>query len=210
LFKNILLATDFSTNALAARDAAVTLSGHEDMKLTVLHVYDLHQKLMDEGVFVHSELVEKAEQKRFQIEADEKLADYCKPLKDLFNKCDTLVREGNARQTIIRTADEIGADLIVIGSHSKKGFIDTSLGGVARYVGEHAHCPVLIMTDYKHQKERKALYKGDIMERETETISEVPKDCCCCSSAKSEMEYRVDKTPAEKQLTGEDEFSKEI
>jgi nucleotide-binding universal stress UspA family protein len=208
LFKNILLATDFSTNAMAARDAAITLSGHEDMKLTVLHVYDLHQKLMDEGVFVHSELVEKAEQKRFQIEADEKLADYCKPLKDLFKKCNTLVKEGRARQTIVETADELGADLIVIGSHSKKGFIDTTLGGVARYVGEHSHCPVLIMTDYKLQKKQKELYKGDITERQVEEISEVP-ESCECSCAKSEMEYRVDKTPAEKLLTGEDEVSRE-
>jgi nucleotide-binding universal stress UspA family protein len=202
LFKNILLATDFSTNALTARDAALTLAGSDDMKLTVLHVYDLHQKLMDEGVFVHSDLVEKAEQKRFQIEADEKLADYCKPLKDVFRKCETLVREGRARQTIIETAEEVGADLIVIGSHSKKGFIDTTLGGVARYVGEHASCPVLIMTDYKIAKKKKEQPQGDITERVPDEIAEVPVTEEVMME-KTEMDYRVDKTPAEKVLTGE-------
>ncbi|HSF30609.1 MAG TPA: universal stress protein, partial [Candidatus Tectomicrobia bacterium] len=36
-------------------------------------------------------------------------------------------------------------DLIVIGAHSKRSFLDVLLGGTAAYVSRHAPCPVVLV-----------------------------------------------------------------
>jgi nucleotide-binding universal stress UspA family protein len=46
-------------------------------------------------------------------------------------------------------ATEIEADLVVIGSHSKRGFIDIPIGGTARHVSTHASCAVLMVAPKK-------------------------------------------------------------
>ncbi len=146
MFKNILLATDFSKHSEIARKVAISLARGEGKKLTVLNVFDPHKEMLDEGVFLSSELVEKAETKHIKEEYEKKMKEFVKPIKDEGVDFVTLVEEGKPAPTILKKAEELEADIIVIGSHSKRGFIDVSLGGVARYVGEHAPCAVLIAT----------------------------------------------------------------
>ncbi len=50
---------------------------------------------------------------------------------------------GNAAQEIIETAQEKRCDLIVIGTHGRKGLSRLILGSVAEKVIRTAHCPVL-------------------------------------------------------------------
>jgi nucleotide-binding universal stress UspA family protein len=54
------------------------------------------------------------------------------------------LRDGDPRQTIIDCAKEWHADLIVLGSHGKKG-IDRMLGSVSDSVARHAPCSVEIV-----------------------------------------------------------------
>jgi nucleotide-binding universal stress UspA family protein len=159
LFKNILLATDFSDHSIVARKAAVSMAQGPGKKLTVLHIYDLRQRLLDEGVLMASEVVEAAEKKRVRKEAHENMLRFCSPLTGLEINYDFQIREGRAAEEIVETATEIKADLVVIGSHSRRGFVDVSLGGVARKVGEDAPCPVLIVTNYKEPVEPEAQEK---------------------------------------------------
>jgi nucleotide-binding universal stress UspA family protein len=53
-----------------------------------------------------------------------------------------LLKEGEPSALIIHLAESSGADLIVIGAHSKRSFLDVLLGGTASYVSRHAPCPV--------------------------------------------------------------------
>ena len=53
------------------------------------------------------------------------------------------VRSGHPYQTILKAAEEIDADLIVIASH-KPGMQDYFLGSVAAKVVRHAKCSVLV------------------------------------------------------------------
>jgi nucleotide-binding universal stress UspA family protein len=52
--------------------------------------------------------------------------------------------EGDPRQTIVDSAREWHADLIVMGSHGKKGF-ERMLGSVSDSVARHAPCSVEIV-----------------------------------------------------------------
>ncbi len=57
----------------------------------------------------------------------------------------TDVREGSANETILASADEWHPDLIVIGSHGKKGAERFFLGSVAEHVMRHAPCAVEVV-----------------------------------------------------------------
>ncbi|MCB9472171.1 MAG: universal stress protein [Cyanobacteriota/Melainabacteria group bacterium] len=52
---------------------------------------------------------------------------------------------GGPVDTILNTAEEIEADLIVMGSHQRKGIDRFWLGSVSEAVAEHAHCSVEII-----------------------------------------------------------------
>jgi nucleotide-binding universal stress UspA family protein len=54
-----------------------------------------------------------------------------------------ILREGVAWEEINAVADEMGADLIVIGTHGRRGLARALLGSVAENVIRTAHRPVL-------------------------------------------------------------------
>lgn len=60
-------------------------------------------------------------------------------------KAEVLIKEGHPAEKIIDTAKEIGADMIVVGSHGKHGAKRFLLGSVSSKVVEHAPCHVLVI-----------------------------------------------------------------
>ncbi len=57
----------------------------------------------------------------------------------------TSVAKGDARSIILEDAAEWHADLIVLGSHGRKGLDRFFLGSVSEAVARHAHCSVQIV-----------------------------------------------------------------
>lgn len=52
---------------------------------------------------------------------------------------------GSPDSRIVETAEEIGADLIIIGSHGYKKWERLLLGSVSNSVVHHAHCSVMVV-----------------------------------------------------------------
>lgn len=57
----------------------------------------------------------------------------------------TFHKLGNPRDEILLTAEEWGADLIIVGTHGRTGFDHFISGSVAEKVVRRAKCPVLII-----------------------------------------------------------------
>lgn len=57
----------------------------------------------------------------------------------------TRVVEADARTAILDVAADSGTDLIVVGSHGRRGLKKFLLGSVAESVARHAQCSVLIV-----------------------------------------------------------------
>ncbi len=62
-----------------------------------------------------------------------------------FGKVCLDVRMGDPGQVASDRAEELGADLIIIGSHGRTGLTRLVLGSVAERVTRLAHCPVLVV-----------------------------------------------------------------
>jgi nucleotide-binding universal stress UspA family protein len=53
--------------------------------------------------------------------------------------------EGRPDEAIVKFAEDVGADLIVMGSHGRTGLSKILLGSVAERVIGQAACPVLVV-----------------------------------------------------------------
>lgn len=62
-----------------------------------------------------------------------------------FGKVCLDVRIGDPGQVAADRAEELGADLIIVGSHGRTGLTRLVLGSVAERVTRLAHCPVLVV-----------------------------------------------------------------
>jgi nucleotide-binding universal stress UspA family protein len=60
-------------------------------------------------------------------------------------KIETVVRNGDSGETILETATELKADIIVIGTHSRSGFEKLLVGSVAENVLHHSLIPLYII-----------------------------------------------------------------
>ena len=66
-------------------------------------------------------------------------------LPSLLSVMASVIHHGPASEGIIFVADEVGADLIIMGSHGRTGVKRLLLGSVARAVLTESHIPVLIV-----------------------------------------------------------------
>lgn len=62
----------------------------------------------------------------------------------------TLVKEGDFADSILKTAKSIHADMIVLGSHSRKWLENMVMGSVTEKVLHHTSIPLLIIPTKKH------------------------------------------------------------
>ena len=65
---------------------------------------------------------------------------------------DTAIAVGDAAEEIIKHADKTGADMIIIGTHGRKGLEKILFGSVALGVAKGANCPVLTVNPHKVSK----------------------------------------------------------
>jgi nucleotide-binding universal stress UspA family protein len=77
--------------------------------------------------------------------ADECAAKAADSLRRAGFEAETLVTENEVRTAILDIASEWQADLIVVGSHGRKGLDKFLLGSVAESVARHAKCSVWIV-----------------------------------------------------------------
>lgn len=136
---NILVPTDFSTQAEAALDYACTLAGKLGATVHLLSVISIPALGVPElGAALTASAID--DMVRDNKLALDKLADT--------KRATTLVgqvtlRTGDARDLIPAVAEELGVDLIVMGTHGRRGLSRVLLGSVAEYVVRVANVPVL-------------------------------------------------------------------
>ena len=136
----------YSTHALAARDVAATLAKGAVQPLHVLSVYDYPP--MDTADLPPELAVRHREDllRRTDKLMVDKLEAYVAPVEAEGVAVSRILRAGNPREVIVEVATSLKADLVILGSHSKRGLLDIELGGTAQQVSKAAPCLVLLVS----------------------------------------------------------------
>ncbi len=141
----ILVATDFSEYADVAVAQATAIARTADAEVVAMYAFEASPAssyaVAGEGgtAAMIADWIA-AERKRRK----EKLYELESDIKKQGVRARTLFVEGYADEVVVKQADELGADLIVIGSHGRTGMSRWLLGSVAEHVVRRSRVPVLI------------------------------------------------------------------
>jgi universal stress protein A len=132
--QTILHPTDFSERSGYAFQLACALARDYGARLVVLHVATPPTIVYGEGVLPPDPqlLSQEAKEQLNQLEVP-----------DSNVRAERRYEEGDPATTILRAAQEIHADLIVMGTHGRTGLGRLLMGSVAEQVVRKAPCPVL-------------------------------------------------------------------
>lgn len=144
----IVVGTDFSDTAHVALENAFNIASKEEK--AEVHVVNAVQHL---GEFVQMDLPEVPAYRLPLDEAQEKLEAYVGSrlsawqgtTDKTFSRCVTYLSTDYPSQAVVQLATDLEADLIVVGTHGRRGFRRFLLGSVAEGVVRTAHCPVLVV-----------------------------------------------------------------
>ena len=151
----ILYGTDLSKNSAYAFFYAVDMAKKHNASIVILHTIEpIPQYIYYEGGIRIEGMLKKAKKQEQETDIEEikkHLQEFCKktetqigsPCVELVSKI--LVPLGHPVEEILKTADEEGCDVIVLGTHGKGFLKQTFLGSVAGSVLERTRKPIFII-----------------------------------------------------------------
>ena len=143
-YKHLLVPVDESPMSYAAAEQALSLAKDLNCPVTIMSVI-----AVDPFVGVDFYKVAPAITDYFmqaEQNAQLRLADTKQSfIRDGINVDTKVIRGISPAEGIIHVADEVGADLIIMGSHGRTGFKKLILGSVAQAVLTQSPIPVLII-----------------------------------------------------------------
>jgi len=142
---DILVAIDFSDGSRAAADAAVTLAKARGGALHLLSVHHMPASMAYLGLGVDASIPEGLSEAfgKAREELSTKLTALRAELADGDLEVHAHIGDGPPPICIVDTAKDLGAGVIVMGTHGRTGLPRLMLGSVAERVVRTAACPVM-------------------------------------------------------------------
>ena len=149
--KKILIALDYDPSAQKVAESGYLLAQTMNAKVTLLHVmsdpiyYSAIEHIKIMGFAGHMDT--NVETSKRKIEPEKLSQEFLNKSKlHLGNdSIETIVKEGDSAESILKTAQEIKADLIIMGSHSRKWFENIAIGSVTEKVLMNTNIPTVII-----------------------------------------------------------------
>lgn len=137
--KKILVATDFSQTSGAALEYAVAIAGKLGAVVHVVHSYELPvvgfpESLMEITAEVASRIIDAA---------NAAISGIAETYAKRGIAIETSLEQADPREGVLRAAKRVGAELIVLGTHGRRGISRALIGSVAEYVVRTSPIPVL-------------------------------------------------------------------
>ncbi|SDB88036.1 universal stress protein [Williamwhitmania taraxaci] len=144
--KNVLIALDYDPTAKIVADKGGFLSKTMNAKITLLHVISkpvlYYASYHEIAPLLKNEDELKATSKLFLDQLKKDLRD---------ESIRTIVKEGDTSDCILKTAKDTNADVIVLGTHSRKWLENIVMGSVAESVLKHSTLPLFIIPTKKQR-----------------------------------------------------------
>jgi nucleotide-binding universal stress UspA family protein len=147
--KKIVVPVDFHQHTNDIADLAVNMAGKFGAQLTFVHVVEHFAKIAGYYEGCPTCVVDAYEE--INKHAQKKMDALLERNKGACPGCTGVVirGEGDAAGDLVDYAKDQKADLIVIGTHGRKGIEHVLLGSVADSVLKQASCPILLFNPYK-------------------------------------------------------------
>lgn len=145
VIRHILVALDFNPISEHALDYAVDLAEKIGARVTVIHVYSLAVLMALDGEYLPTadSAAHKAADAQKQLDAT--LATFAGRKVEIQG----VLRVGEAAEEVCAQAKELGADLVVVGTHGRGVIGRALLGSVAQSVLHASPVPVLTVRGLK-------------------------------------------------------------
>lgn len=136
--ETILVCVDGSANSLDAVRWAAGLAAALDAEVVAVHALGLLDRLEPDGPLVPTQ------PHRDEI-AEQVRTEWSAPLDEagVTHRC--LLHDGNPVDVVLHAIEEVGADLVVLGSRGVGGSPALLLGSTSSQVARQATCPVTIV-----------------------------------------------------------------
>jgi nucleotide-binding universal stress UspA family protein len=139
--QSILVPVDFTATTEKALSYAASFAKLFGATVTLLHVKEpTYMPASESGVLVELETRSDAQKKLAQLEAQ-----LGAPV-----NCRTVIKDGNAELEILKVAEEMACDLIILSTHGRTGVERLLLGSTAEKVVRRAGCPILVVRPHEH------------------------------------------------------------
>jgi nucleotide-binding universal stress UspA family protein len=136
--ERILVPHDFSDTAQCALDYALDFAEKLGAAITVVHAYDYPVLSYPDGPVITADFI-----RQIQDAAGTSLDGIVSRAKRPGVAIDSTLRQGPVWSAILAAAKDRKADLIVIGTHGRRGLSRALLGSVAEKIVRTAPCAVL-------------------------------------------------------------------
>jgi len=139
-FEKILVPVDFAPHSGEAVRQAVDIAQHYSASITLVYVYEPADYALPEGYVLYTP----DQISLMTTEFEARLRATRRDVEALgVSRVDTKLLNGAASTEIVGFAEDQGIDLIVMGTHGRRGITHMLMGSVAERVLRTAPCPVL-------------------------------------------------------------------
>lgn len=167
--KKILIATDLSPAARNATDYALRLAEALQARVVLMSAYEQTPVMMPDAlVALNIEEEQNLVQRQLQEEVDNLMIE--KP-----EAIEIMTREGSATTAILKAAQDVGADLIVVGFTSEEKGSRKFFGSTATGLARKTLVPLLVVPEKAHYRKPAgiALAEDVLLEKDQPTPAEV-------------------------------------
>jgi nucleotide-binding universal stress UspA family protein len=144
--KKILFPCDFSENSTKILPYVLSVSEKYDGMIYLLHVVE---DLLKWGGFYIPHLPLKDYQKEALEYAEKKMEEICREQLQSCPNFQRMILSGDPDAEILKTIESEGIDLVIMGTHGRKGLEHTIFGSVAENVVRKSPVPVLVINPYR-------------------------------------------------------------
>jgi nucleotide-binding universal stress UspA family protein len=147
--KKILFPIDLSNNSAKVFPYVLSLSEKYDADICLLHVVEDFAK-WGGGIYIPHIPLEQYQEDALKG-AEKALDNVCEKQFQSYGHFQKKIVYGDPAQEILKAIESEQIDLVVMGTHGRKGLENVIFGSVARYVVRRSPTPVLTINPYKVQ-----------------------------------------------------------
>lgn len=146
--RSILCPIDFSDFSVAAYQYALSLAEYYKAKVVALHIVELWKYPFADYAAHEADYAKFS--KALNEGGEVQLRRFVKEHSASGRQPELVVHQGNAPRCILSVAQKHNMEVIVMGTHGRRGFDRLVLGSTTDRVIRKAACPVLVVSDSSH------------------------------------------------------------